>query len=191
MNSTVTKYGLWSSLFLLGVFTIPLLFLGIPKPGDFMASEVVGHVFILLSLVFVFLGMKQYRETNGGHLSYWKAVKIGLLITIFPAVTFGLYNLLYVEVIDPEFMANYTNQIIADRSIGKTAEEANEIKKTVMAEHEMFSNPAIQFGVMFLSVFVMGIMVSLVSGFFVKKGNDVSLRGTDQNIIDNEFIKNV
>lgn len=169
MNSIITKNGLWSSLLIIGLFGIPLLFLGIPKPDDFMASEVIGYTFILLSLVFVILGMKQYREANDGKLTYWKAVKIGLLITIFPAITFGLYNLLYVFVLDPEFMVNYANHIVSERSVGKTAAEIAEIEKTVLGELEMYSNPAIQFLVMFLTVFIMGAIVSLISGFFVKK----------------------
>ncbi len=173
MHSTIIRNGLWSSLLMVGLFGIPLLFLGIPEPDEFMSSEIVGHIFILVSLIFVFIGMKQYRDANGGSLSYWKAVKIGLLITIFPAIAFGLYNLLYIEVIDPEFMTKYTNHIISERSVGKSAEEIIEIKKEILAGHEMFANPAIQFFVMFLSVFVMGAIVSLVSGFFVKKAGIV------------------
>ncbi len=169
MNSIIIRNGLWSALLLICLFGVPLIFLGVPDLDDFMNSEVVGHIFILISLVFVFLGMKQYREDNGGNLSYWKAVKTGVLISIFPAIAFGLYNLLYVEVIDPEFMNKYAEHTISLRSEGKTAEEANEIRKAVLEESEMFGNPAMMFLVMFVSVFVMGAIVSLVSAFFVKK----------------------
>lgn len=169
MHSSILRNGLRSALFLIAIFTIPLLFTGIPEPGDFMSSEVVGYTFILLSLVFVFLGMKQYREDKGGTISYWKAVYTGLLIAIFPAIAFGLYNILYMEVIDPDFMTKYSEHIISQRSEGKTAAEIVEIKKAVMAESEMFDNLPIMFIVMFLSVFVLGLIVSLVSAFFVKK----------------------
>jgi len=169
MKSTVLRNGLWSTLLLIGLFVIPLLFIGLPEPDDFMSSEIVGHIFILLSLIFVFIGMKQYREANGGNLNYWKAVKIGLLITLFPAVAFGLYNLLYVEVLDPGFMDKYAEHSITLRSEGKTTAEALEIRKSVLEEFDMFSNPAISFAVMFFSVFVMGAIVSMISAFFVKK----------------------
>lgn len=172
MNSIITRNGLWASLLLLGLFAIPLIFTGIPEPEDFMSSEIVGHIFILVSLVFVFLGMRQLREANGGTLSYWKAVKAGVLIAIFPAITFGLYNILYTEVLDPEFMSKYAEHTITLRSEGKTAEDAMDIRKGVLEEMEMFSSPAIQFAVMFLSVFVMGAIVSLISAFFVKKSSD-------------------
>ena len=169
MHSTIIQNGLKSAIFLVAIFGLPLLFTGVPEPGDFMSSEIVGHIFILLSLVFVFLGMKQYREANGGTLSYWRAVYTGLLIAIFPAIAFGLYNILYVEVIDPEFMVKYSENIITERSVGKTAEEISAIRQTVMDEQQMFGNPAVMFLVMFLSVIVMGLIVSLISAFFVKK----------------------
>lgn len=169
MHSTITRNGLWSSLFMIGLFALPLLFTGIPDPGDFVISEIIGYTSILISLIFVVLGMKQYREANGGVISYWNAVKTGLLIALFPAITFGLYNLLYMEVIDPDFMTKYAEYNISERTVGKTAEEAEEIKKAVLQEQEMFENPLIQFVVMFLTVFVMGAIISLVSAFFIKR----------------------
>lgn len=169
MNSTTTRNGLWSALLLVGLFGIPLLFTGIPEPGDFMASEVVGHIFILLSLVFIFLGMKQYREANGGVMTYWEGVKVGLQIAIFPAIAFGIYNLIYVFVIDPDFLANYAEHTIAEKSVGKSGEELAQIRKDILDEQKTFENPVLQFIIMFLSVFVMGTIVSLVSGFFLKK----------------------
>ena len=169
MNSIITRNGLWSALFLVGLFVLPLLFTGIPEPGDFAISEAIGYTSILLSLIFVIIGMKQYREDNGGLLSYWKAVKTGLLIAIFPAIAFGLYNLIYVEIIDPDFMTKYAEHSINVRTEGKTAEEAEAIRQAVMQEQKMFESPVIQFIVMFLTVFVMGTIVSLISAFFVKK----------------------
>jgi len=169
MNSIITKNGIWSSLFLTGVCVLPLLFLGVPEPGDFATSEIIGYASIVLSLVFVYIGMKQYRDANDESISYWKAAKVGLLIALFPAVTFGLYNLLYTEVIDPDFMPKWTEYTITERSAGKSLEEAAEIKKAVLAEQEAFSNPLIMFVMMFLTVYLIGIFISLVSAFFVKK----------------------
>lgn len=169
MNSTITRNGLWSSLLLIGLFAIPLLFLGVPELDDFMASEVVGYSFILISLVFVFIGMKQYRAANGGTMTYWEGVKVGLQIAIFPAIAFGIYNLIYVFVIDPDFLTKYAEHSIAERGAGKVGEELAQIKKDVLDEQKTFENPVLQFIIMFLSVFIMGAIVSLVSGFFVKK----------------------
>jgi VIT1/CCC1 family predicted Fe2+/Mn2+ transporter len=92
-------------------------------------------------------------------------------------VTFGLYNIFYIEVLDPEFMTKYADHAIANQSVGKSADEIMEIRQSVTSEMEMFDNPAIQFVLMFLSVFIMGAIVSLISGFFVKKssGPDVVL----------------
>lgn len=169
MKSPIVRNGIWSSLLLIGLFGIPLFFTGIPGPDDFMSSEVVGHIFILICLVFIIIGMKQYREANGGSMTYWEGVKVGLLISIFPAITFGLYNLIYIFVIDPDFLTNYAEYTIQQRGAGLSGEALAEIRQEVYDEQKLFENPFIQFGVMFLSVFIMGAIVSLISAFFTKK----------------------
>lgn len=169
MNSTILRNGLWASVFLIGVSVIPLLFLGLPGADDFKRGEVIGYSSILLSMIFVFLGMKQYREANGGSISYWKSVKVGLLIALFPAIAFGLYNLIYTNVIDPDFLTKYSEYSINTRGAGKSAEELAVIKEEVGLEMKGFSNPIFQFIMMFLSVYIIGTIISLISGFFIKK----------------------
>ena len=120
-------------------------------------------------MAFVVLGMKQYREINDGFASYWSSVKTGVLITLFPSIAFGLYNLLYSYVIDPEFFYKYAEYSISKLGTGKTAEEIEVISATVNAEIEMYSNPVIQFFAMFVTVFLIGVMVSIIAGFFIKK----------------------
>ena len=80
-----------------------------------------------------------------------------------------IYNLIYVFVIDPDFLANYAEHTIAEKSVGKSGEELAQIRKDILDEQKTFENPVLQFIIMFLSVFVMGTIVSLVSGFFLKK----------------------
>lgn len=169
MKSTIVRNGVWSSVFLIGIGVIPMLFTGLPGPDDFKKGEIIGYSSIVLSMVFVVLGMRQYRNENGGSAGYWKLVKTGLLIALFPAVAFGLYNLLYTYVIDPEFLNKYAEYSLAERGAGKIGEELEAVKQAVIDEQKMFENPIIQFVMMFLTVFIIGAVVSLISGFFVKK----------------------
>ncbi|MDF1697271.1 MAG: DUF4199 domain-containing protein [Saprospiraceae bacterium] len=168
MNSIVLRNGIWASIFLIGIGAIPLIFLGLPGPDDFKRGEVIGYTSILLSMIFIVIGMKQLKLNNGGVLSYWNAVKTGILITLFPAVAFGLYNLLYTYVIDPDFLTKYADYSLASRGAGKTGEELEMIKQAVLEEQKMFESPVIQFVLMFLTVFIIGAVVSLISAFFVK-----------------------
>ncbi|MEL6924405.1 MAG: DUF4199 domain-containing protein, partial [Bacteroidota bacterium] len=149
---------------------IPLLFLGLPGPEDFKNGEIVGYSAIVISMIFVFLGIRQYREIeNGGHLGFWEAVKIGLGIAAFPAIAFGLYNLFYTEVLDPEFFAKYTEYLVNEQADNKTAAELETLRTELIAQNEVFDNPLIQFGTMFLSVFLIGLIVSILSAFILKR----------------------
>ena len=55
------------------------------------------------SMIFVYLGIRQYRdEVNGGSVDFWQAVKIGVMIGAIPAVVFGIFDAIYVEYINPD-----------------------------------------------------------------------------------------
>ena len=116
-----------------------MLFLGIPGPEDFGRGEIIGYASIVLSMVFVFLGIRQYRDVErGGQLKFWEAVKIGLAIAAFPAVAFGIYNLIYTYVIDPDFLTKFYDYSLSTGSVGKSAEEIEVLKQEIQAQQEMF-----------------------------------------------------
>jgi len=143
----------------------------LPEAEDFKNGEIIGYTAIVISMIFVFLGIRQYRDiVNGGIVRFWDAVKIGLGIAALPAIAFGLYNLLYTEVLDPEFFTKYTDYLTNELSAGKTTEEIEVIRAEVIQQSEAFNNPFIQFGAMFMSVFLVGIIVSIICAFILKKG---------------------
>jgi len=171
MKSTITRYGLFAALFLMAINIIPLFFLGLPEAEDLKNGELIGYTAILISMIFIFLGIRQYRDIeNGGQLGFWEAVKIGLGIAALPAIAFGLYNLFYTEVLDPEFFTKYTDFLVNQQSPGKSAAEIQVLRTTLTEQNEVFKNPFIQFGTMFMSVFLVGVIVSIISAFILKRG---------------------
>ena len=71
-------------------------------------AEVVGYLTMLLSMIFVFMGIRYYRDhVNNGHLSFGEGLKLGALIVLFPALTFGLFDILYTQVLHPSFSNEY------------------------------------------------------------------------------------
>ena len=171
MKNPIIKYGLYSSVFLVIMFIISFL---VFKEGT-SGSELFGYSAMLLSMIFVFLGIRQYREEVGkGSLSFWQGFKTGLQIVSFPSLSFGLFTLLYVTVINPEFTETYYAKMIEKTQVEMTAEGATpetiEEKLAKMAsEKEFFTNPFMQFLVMGATVFLIGIVASLISSFVLKK----------------------
>ena len=165
MKNPIIRNGVYSGLLMLALFVIAY-FIG----GDFGMQEIIGYLSILISLVFVFLGIKQYRDEIGnGNITFGKAMQVGLLIVLVPSIVFGLYNLIYIEYIDPNFVENYYADALAQMKDSLSPEEFKVKAVEMEAEKEAFGSPLIQFGAMAATVFLMGVVVSVISSFILKK----------------------
>ncbi len=167
MKNTVLRYGIWSALSIFVLFLISSLLL---KDLDFNTQEIYGYASIVVSLLFVFWGIKHFRDKeNHGILSFGKGVLIGLLITLFASVAFGLYNVIYVEYIDPNFMTEYYNHSVEQVSKTLSGEELQARLKKMEQEKDLFSKPFMNFSLMFLTVFMIGLIISLISSLVLSK----------------------
>ena len=114
---TVLKFGGYSCLTIVVLFAISYFFLRNMSLG---AQEIFGYLSILVSLGFVFFGVKSYRNVEcDGKISFFKAFGVGVLVTLFPAVLFGAYNVIYAEYIDPDMAANYYQVMIDQAKLGQ------------------------------------------------------------------------
>jgi putative flippase GtrA len=169
MKKTALRYGLYGILTILAVFFMSWLLLS-SRTDNYQTREVVGWTGIFLSVVFVFFGLKYYRDKqNGGSLSFMEGLKLGLLIVLFPSVAFGLFNVFYILVLDPDFLDKYYGYQVEQLKNSVPAAELDRRIKEVQDTREMFSSPFIQFIVMFLSVAAIGLIVTVISTLILKR----------------------
>jgi len=167
MKNTVLRYGTRSALCILLLVIISAVAL---KNLDFSTQEIYGYASIIISLSFVFFGIKHFRDQeNNGLLSFGKGLIIGLLISLFASITFGLYNVIYVEYINPDFMTAYYDDAVTQVSKTLSGEELQAKLKTMEEEKASFSNPFMNFSLMFLTVFMIGLIISLISSLVLSK----------------------
>jgi len=166
MKKIVIRYGTYSALILVVLFGLTFL---LGKNLDFGASEKIGYASILIGMIFVYLGIREYREKIGeGKISFWQAVKVGLLIVLIPSIVFGIFDVIYVTIINPDFVEDFYNHSLAEMKTNLTADEY-EVKAAKMeSEKEMFANPLFQFLVMGMTVFLIGTVASFISSFILK-----------------------
>ncbi|HIA07386.1 MAG TPA: DUF4199 domain-containing protein [Flavobacteriales bacterium] len=213
MKSTVLKYGIISGAIMLGVFTITMAASKMmADPPDFTTQEVLGYASMIIATSVAYFGIKHYRDhDNEGSLSFGQGLKIGLLIVLFPAVLFGVGDVVYITFIDPDWMDNYYAQYLADMkadmladmketlpavydsivprgtTVGGTGSQTwdysdlpLDVKEAIakfetkaeemQAQKEMFASPLFTFFIMFTTVFVIGLIVSIISSLVLKKG---------------------
>ncbi|HEX2394366.1 MAG TPA: DUF4199 domain-containing protein [Bacteroidales bacterium] len=74
-------------------------------PVNIKSTILTGLISIAISIIFVSYGIKSYRDkVLDGSISYGQAFVVGLLIIVFSALLGGIYNLIFTNVIDPEYM---------------------------------------------------------------------------------------
>ena len=141
--------------------------------NDLLSSslqEVMGYLTMLLSMVFVFLGIRQYRDKcNNGQLSFFQGLKVGILIVLIPSVAFGLFDLLYTEVLHPGWMDEYYANYIARIKASTPPAQLEAALQKANDQKELFSNPLMQFLLMSATVFIIGLIVTIISALTLRR----------------------
>lgn len=89
MKKVVLTFGLLSGGIPVTVMLLGLIFTGGGVHGS--GSLVLGWTVILLSSLFIFFGIKSYRDNyNNGVISFGKAFQVGILITLISAVMYTI-----------------------------------------------------------------------------------------------------
>lgn len=167
MKKTVFRFGAISfvTLCILGLINY---FLNIKISG--YNAAIGGYISILLASMFIFFGIKQFRdEKNGGFITYKQAFLIGILIAVFPSLANGIYNVIYVKFIDPGFMDKYYDVAIQEMRAKLPPDELQVKLKSLESERAMLKNIYLQFIVMFLTVFLTGAVVTAISSLVLSR----------------------
>jgi hypothetical protein len=166
MQKLILRYSIYAALTLIvfGLFNFTVL-----NKLSYEVQEIAGYLSIFISMIFVFIGIKHYRDqVNGGKLSFAQGLKIGTLIILIPAIAFGLLDLVYTELINPAWKEQYYNHYL-EQYKSLPAAEFEKMKAQLKAQQEMFSSPILQFLIMSMTVFVLGMIVTVISSLTLKK----------------------
>lgn len=169
MKKTILRFGLYGIITICALST--LIWLTIDVVDDTM-GEVIGYSTMVVSLTFVFFGIKHFRDKeNNGFVTFGKALLIGLLITLMVSLAFGILDVIYVKFVNPDFMTDYYAKNLEQLRTSLPAEEFEIKKAELESEKEMFLNPFIHFFIMSMMVFVIGFIISLLSALILQRKN--------------------
>jgi len=148
---------------------VPLIFSAINGFGSdsFDTGEIVGYSSIIVAMGLIFFAVKQYRDkVNSGSITFGDAMKIGLAISTIGGVAWGIYNFIFVTWVMPDFNEQYIAHT-EGLEIGTPAFQAK--YEAMMSSSESFLyTPLGGTLVMFLTVFLIGFVISVISSLVLK-----------------------
>lgn len=167
MKKTILRYGIYGGITIMALFMVSLY---VGEGLDYTTQEIIGYASMLISLSFVFFGIKHFRDqVNNGVVSLGKAIVIGLAISLITAIAFGLLDFIYVKYINPGFMEEYYTNNLAQLQETLPAAEFEVKKAELESQKELFMNPVMSFVLMSMTVLVIGFVVSLISGLILQR----------------------
>lgn len=133
---------------------------------DYKANNVLGYATMVLMFSLIYFGVRNYRNNHlDGKISFLKALKTGALICLVASTVYVVFGLLYYYLFVPDFIDVFTEWAIrnspADEVEATTAQMAN--------FGEMYKNPLFAVLISYMEVLPIGMVVALISAFFVKK----------------------
>ena len=169
MKKNVLVFGLISGLIITGMMLYSMS--QIYKGAEFKGNDFLGYAAMIVAFSFIFVGIKNFRERyNNGIISFGKAFKIGLYITLVASTIYVAVWLIGYYLFVPDFMDKYTVCVLKDaKSDGATPVEL-EKKATQMANFkELYKNPLFVVLITYSEVFPVGLVVSLISALILKR----------------------
>jgi hypothetical protein len=173
MKNTIIKYGIISGSIaglLLFAGTLIFKYLGYDKVG-FDNVGYFGLSFILVAMSVIYFGIKSFRDLqNGGVITFGKAFLTGLGILIVSSIIYSLSWLVIYYFFIPTFMDDYASYcIIQTKNSGVTQVELSKKLEEVNQMKEWYKNPFSIFAITLLEPIPVGLLVTLISAFALKK----------------------
>lgn len=169
MKNTVIKYGLYGLISGFLLFGLPFI-LGMGVDNDY--GELIGYTAMVLSLLFVYFGIKYYRDkVNGGKVSFLKAITIGMLIALFSALGVAIFDYIYTTQINPDFATEYLEYSINKMEETLSSAEVEAKSAELTQQMKDYGSPVFMAIMMFTSVIILGFIISLISGLILQRKN--------------------
>jgi hypothetical protein len=168
MKKIVLTFGVLS-----GVLSAAMMFSTIPftEQIGFDRGMLVGYTAIVISFLFVYFGIRSYRDNVlGGRISFGQGFKAGILITLISCAFYVASWLTIYYNFMPDFADRYgAYRAESLRAGGASQAEIDAAIKENQEFKVILANPLTNAAVTFTEPFPVGLLITLVSAAVLKK----------------------
>ena len=168
MKKTVLIFGLIS-----GAISSALMMSFMPFIDriGFDNGMILGYTAIVLSFIFVFFGIRSYRDNvAGGHISFGRAFAVGILITLVSCIFYvGTWEIAFYNFM-PDFIEKWSKYAIEQVTASGASKEVIDAKVQEMKNLAvMMNNPLINAALTFTEPFPVGLIITTISAAILRK----------------------
>ena len=138
---------------------------------NFEGNMVAGYAAMIIAFSFIFIGIRNFRDRyNAGLITFGKAFKIGLYITLIASTIYLLVWLVEYYLFIPDFMEKYIAHVMREAEASGASQAELDKKAAQMDSYkEMYKNPLFVVIFTYLEVFPIGLVISLISALILKR----------------------
>lgn len=172
MKKHVLTFGLLSGALSATLMTANMLML---DDIGFDRGLYVGYTVIVISFLFVYFGVRSYRDNVlGGRISFARGFQAGILITLISCICYvGAWMVTHPRLF-PDFADKYAAYMVEDkRASGASQAEIDQVMKDAENAKRMLANPLINAAVTFTEPFPVGLLVTLIAAAVLRTKESV------------------
>jgi hypothetical protein len=141
------------------------------KSEDFDGSMVLGYTGMLVAFSMIFVGIKNYRDKyNNGVITFGKAFRIGLYISLVASTMYVLVWLVDYYVFVPDFMDKYSAHMLRKAEAAGASQQELQKKAAELAKNsEMYKNPIVVILFTYLEVLPLGLAIAVISAAILQR----------------------
>lgn len=167
MIRIILTYGLISGFVVIGSMIATMAAFG----GDHGGGSLwLGYLIMLVALSSILLGVKQHRDQAlGGVIKFWPALMVGLGIALVASLAYVVVWEIYLAATHYTFMDKYVSAMLAaKRGAGVTGAAYAKAVTEGEAMRQSYANPLYRFGMTFVEIFPVGLLISLASAALLR-----------------------
>jgi len=173
MKNPILRFGLIGGIVLFILAQLQWQFVGTSM--SYNQAQIVGYLSIIFALTSIYFAVRKYREEVGaGYISFGKAFQIGSLTALIPAAFMFVSTVIFYLSYGEEFKA----WALAEMQKTTPPEKLAMMMEQYETNQALYDNPYFQGLIMFLTVMVIGLIVSAITAFILQKKRPIELAKT-------------
>lgn len=172
MKKNVLTFGLISGTLITAFMLTSMYYGSCTDKFDSNTAMVIGFTAMIVAFSFIFVAIKNFRDKyNGGVISFGKAFRIGLFISLIASTMYVIGWLIDFSYFMPDFMDKYSDLMI--KQLQAEVKDPVKLKEEIdkMHQNRDLYNSSILFraAYTYLEILPVGLIISLISALILKK----------------------